>query len=145
MSDRPARSEKVGLVRSLSDRLLLTIAFFESAQEFPSGAALRSLISNAAAKGDLRQLRLIEREVDAMTSGLSIDQLDGLNAALLDRLGIDRSAELAEIRRQVRQLVERGALPSEKARQRAERHLEMLEASGDYAEEVEILRRLLSS
>lgn len=133
------------MIRALAERLLLTITFFESAQEFPSGTALRSIVTNAAATRNLRQMRLVEREVEGMTAGLSSDQLDGLNAALLDRLGIDRNGELAEIRRQVRQMAARGVLPSEKARQRAERYLAMLEASGEFAEEVELIRRLLSS
>ena len=48
------------------------------AQDFPGALQLQDMVNSAASRHDLRTLRLIAREVDAMTIALTTDQRDGL-------------------------------------------------------------------
>ena len=130
---------------ALRDRLLLTIQFIESVEDFPSGSQLRALVEGAAAKGDLRTLRLLAREVDQMTIALQSDQRDGLEAILRQKLGVDKDRERAELRREVARVIERGTVASEKERRRLEDYAELLEATGGDEAEIAAVRRLVRS
>jgi len=132
-------------LRALRDRLLLTLEFIENAQEFPSGAQFRVVVEAAAAKQDLRSLRLIARELEQMTVALQSDQRDGLEALLRQRLGVDKDEERAALRSEVAKVLERGVIASEKERRRLEDYAEMLEATGGDASELAAVRKLVKS
>jgi hypothetical protein len=138
LSDQDQRT-----LEALKDRVLLTIEFIESVQDFPSAAALRSVIETSAAKHDLRSLKLISRDIDAMTIALAPHERDGLEAILKQRLGVDKDAERAELARQVAVAIARGAVASEKERQRLEAYAEMLEATGGDPDELKAVRKLI--
>jgi hypothetical protein len=135
--------EDESTLQTLKERLLLTIRFIEDVQDFPSGAELRNIVESAAAKRDLRSLRLMSREVDAMTLSLAPHEGDGLEALLRQRLGVDRDAERAEWARHVAAAIKRGTVASEKERRRLEDYAEMLEATGGDPAEIDAVRRLL--
>src|SRR5687767_3654354 len=99
--------EDESTLQTLKERLLLTIRFIEDVQDFPSGAELRNIVEAAAAKRDLRSLRLMSREVDAMTLSLAPHERDGLEALLRQRLGVDKDAERAEWARHVAAAIKR--------------------------------------
>lgn len=133
------------MLHAIRDRLLVTIQFFEDAQGFPSGAQMRQLVTDAAQREDLKSLRLITREVDAMAVALAPHERDGLEAMLLARFGVDRDAERAAFRLYVASVIERGSIASEKERRRLEDYVEMLEATGGDPAEVAAVRRLMRS
>jgi hypothetical protein len=103
------------------------------------------IVEGAARKGDLRTLRLMGKEIDAMTVALQPHQRDGLEALLLARLGVDKDLEREELRQQVAAVVARGIIASERERRRLESYAEMLEATGGDPGEVRAVRRLISS
>ena len=133
------------MLHALSERMLLTIRFIEDAQEFPSGAPMRSIIESATAKRDLRTLRLISKEIDGMALGLAPHEREGLEAVLKQRLGVDKDAERVELSRQVSVAIKRGTVASEKERRRLEDYVETLEATSGDPAEIEAVRRLLRS
>jgi hypothetical protein len=141
-SRRPKGSPAVVQVR---DRLLLIIGFLESVQDFPAAEQFREIIQDAAGKGNLRGLRLLSRDVEAMAATLAPHERDGLEALLESRLGIDRDAERAQMRESVAHALRRGSVASEKERRRLEEYAEMLEATGGDAKELAEVRRLLMS
>jgi hypothetical protein len=49
MAKRRLKPEDQATLSALRERLLLTLAFFENAQEFPSGRRFRDLVESAAA------------------------------------------------------------------------------------------------
>jgi hypothetical protein len=132
-------------MHALRDRLLSTIRFFEDAEEFPSGEQMRQLVETAAAKEDLRGLRLMSREVDALSVALAPQQRDGLEAILRQRLGIDKEQERAALSEQIAAIIARGTVASEKERRRLEDYAEMLEATGGDRTEIDAVRRLMNS
>ena len=105
---------------------------------------MRAIVEDAATRQDLRTLRLIGREVDAMTIALAPHERDGLEAILRDRFGVDADAERAELKRRVAAVIARGTVASEKERRRLEDYAEMLEATGGDPAEIEAVRRLVS-
>jgi len=145
MTKKQLRPEDEIAMNALRDRLLLTIGFFEDAEEFPSGEQLRDLVKSAAAKGDLRALRLISREIDAMSIALAPHKRDGLEAILRQLFGIDKEKERAALGEQIAKIITRGTIASEKERRRLEDYAEMLEATGGDRAEIDAVRRLLNS
>lgn len=137
--------EAEGEVRSLQRRLTLTLQFMENAQDFPSGRHIRAIVDSAAKRNDLKTLGLVARDLDAMTSALSADQRDGLNALLSSRLGIDAEAERAAAIQGAVEAVRRGTIRSEKERQHLEQWAELLKSTGDDPATLSSLRRLLTS
>src|SRR5215208_5931542 len=93
--------EDPAAVMEVRDRLLLIIGFLESVQDFPSAHQFREIIDGAAAKGNLRGLRLLSRDIDAMADTLAPHERDGLEALLQSRFRIDREAGRAELRERV--------------------------------------------
>jgi hypothetical protein len=133
-------------VETLRARLIATIRFAESLHAFPSGEAFRATIEKAAAENNLRTLRLLGREIDAMASvALPPHQRDGLDAMLQHELGVDREAERAAWSERVAVALKRGRVASEMERRHLEDYAEMLEANGGDAAELEAVRRLLST
>jgi hypothetical protein len=145
MTKKQLRPEAEITLNALRDRLLLTIRFFEDAEEFPSGEQIRHLVKAAAAKGDLRALRLMSREIDAMSVALAPHKRDGLEAILRQRLGIDKEQERAVLGEQIAAIIARGTIASEKERRRLEDYAEMLEATGGDRTEIDAVRRLVNS
>lgn len=145
MSAKNLTPQQKQLLRDLSERMLLTIRFIRDVQEFPSAGQLQSIIESATARGDLRALKLMSRDVDMMTLGLAPHERDGLEAVLQKHAGVDTQAERAEWRRRVRLVLKRGSIVSEKERQHLEDYAERLEASGDDPEELRAVRRLLGN
>jgi hypothetical protein len=139
------KPEDQATLSALRERLLLTLAFFENAQEFPSGRRFRDLVESAAAAESLRDMRVLAREIDKMTIALAPHEREGLEALLQQRLGVDKDAERAELRRQVTTALERGAVASEKERRRLEEYVEMLEATGGDPAEIAAVTELLRS
>ena len=129
----------------LRDRLLLTIRFIENAQDFPSGQQLREIVEVSAAKGDLRTLRLIAREIDDMMIALAPHERDGLEALLLSRFGIDKDSEREELGRWAASILERGTIRSEKERRRLEDYVEQLTATGGDPAQIQAVTSLLQS
>ena len=145
MTMKPLKPQHQALLRQLRDRSELTLRFIESAQAFPSGEGFRTAVENAAAKGDLRTMRLLAREIDGITLALPPHQREGLEAILRDRFGVDKDAERAELKARVALIVARGTIASEKERQHLEDYLEMLDATGGDPGEVETVLNLLGS
>jgi len=131
------------MLRALRDRTLLVIEFIERIQDFPTGAALRGVVQSATAKHDLRSMKLIARDIDAMTVALAPHERDGLEAILMERLGVDKEAERAGLARQVAAAISRGSVASEKERRRLEEYAEMLNATGGDPAELDAVRRLI--
>ena len=78
-----------------------------------------------------------------MTIALAPQERDGLVALLLSRLGVNKEAERADLRRQVAKVLTRGSVASEKERRRLEEYAEMLEVTGGDPAEVESVRQLI--
>lgn len=145
MTNKKLSLDEEAAMHSLHDRLVLTIRYFEDAQAFPSGAQMRALVEDAAARSDVRTLSLIGREVDKMTIALAPHERDGLEAILREQIGVDKDAERAELKRQIAAVIARGSVASEKERRRLEDYAEMLEATGGDREEIEAVRRLANT
>jgi hypothetical protein len=137
-------SEDQQLLEQLRGRVLLTLDFIERREEFPDVDVLRQLIADAVGRNDLRTMRLIARDIDKATIGLTPDERDGLEALLRDRLGVDPDAERSQTRREVEAAIVRGTVGSEKERRRLEDYAEMLEATGGDPAEIEAVRRLVN-
>ncbi len=129
----------------LRTRLITSIAFLEGAQDFPGGKELKRIVEDLAARGDVRALRLVQKEVDAMALTLAPYQREGLEALLKSRTGADKEAERLEQRKRAEIAVRRGRIASEKERRHLEDYLEMLDAIGADPSEGEDVRRLLES
>lgn len=142
---KKANPEAELALEKLAQRLLITLRFFEGVQDFRGGATLRGMIETAAAKRDMRSLRLMAREIDAMATALFPEQREGLEAILEQRVGVDKDAERAELQKRVAAVLERGSIASEKERRRLEDYAEMLEATGGNPAEIRAVRRLLES
>jgi hypothetical protein len=143
MAKRKLKPEEEAELKTLADRLLLTISFIENVQDFPSAPAERELIETARQRGDLRSLRLMLPDTQEMVSTLEPHEREGLEAMLQERLGVDSDTEREIARRQVSQAIKRGTIASEKERRRLERYLEALQASRGDAHEISALKRLL--
>jgi len=127
-------------VSLLANRLRSTIQFVETAQDFPAGPTIRNLVGAAEAKNDLRTLRLICRDVDAMLIALAPSQRAELDTILRQQLGVDRDAEKATFDRQIAAILDRGSIASERERRRLEDYLAMLQVSGG---DQELTKRVL--
>jgi hypothetical protein len=144
MSKAHGRASTTELISALRLRLLTTIEFMESRNDFPSGAAFRGAVEKAAAEADVRTLRILSREIDAVaTLAIPPAERDGLDAVLKNRLGIDRQAERAAWGSRVAAALKRGSISSEVERRHLEDYAEMLEAEGDI-EKLNEVRQLLS-
>lgn len=130
--------------RVLSNRLLAMIEFMEQAQNFPSGPTIRKLVEDAAARYDVRALRLICKEVDAMCIALTPPQRKDLDS-LLEQFGVDRSAERTNTDREMAAILKRGTIASERERRRVEDYLALLETTDADEHILERVRRLLST
>ncbi len=139
------KPEDEAAVNLLQQRLVLTIQYIEDVQDFPSGKDMQDLVVSAAARGDLRTLRLVAKEVDAMTVALAPHEREELEALLLSRLGVDKHLERAEMRRKIAEVLQRGTIASEKERRRLEDYVEMLEATRGDPTEIEAVQQLLRS
>jgi hypothetical protein len=145
MTKNSERTPNAATLEALRARLIATIQFIESLHEFPSGEAFRAAIEKAAAENNLRTLRLLGREIDAMaTVALPPHERDGLDAMLQYRLGVDREAERGAWSERVAAAIKRGTVASEAERRHLEDYAEQLEASGGNPAELEAVRRLLS-
>jgi hypothetical protein len=142
MSKQP-NEEMETKVRALRDRLNLVIRFFEETHDFPSGPQVRAIVETAAGKLDLRTLRLVNRDIDAMTIALGPRERVTLDALLRDRLGVPLDPESLEIKREAAAAVARGSVASEKQRRRLEDYVEMLAATGGDADEIRSVRRVI--
>ena len=130
-------------VAQLRDRLILTVRFIEKRQEFPSAPHLRAIVDAAAAKGDLRALRLIVKEVDAMALSLDPAERERLELLLESQLGVNRDVERARLRAKVTDALQRGTISSEKERRRLEEYADMLEITNGDPAEIAAVRRLV--
>lgn len=128
---------------ALRNRILLTLEFVENAQGFRYGQGVREATESAFQKRSLRAMRVIAREIDAMTLGLAPDQRDGLEALLRQRLGVDKDAERLELKEGIAEVLRRGTIASEKERRRLEDYADRLEATGGDPAEAAAVRRLL--
>lgn len=128
---------------ALTKRLLTIVQFIEDTQESVFAPQLRKVVESLAARGELRRMRIIARDIDAMTVALAPHQREGLEAILQHRLGIDKEAERAEMSRLAAVAIKRGRVAGEKERRRLERYVEMLEAIGGDRTELEAVEDLL--
>jgi hypothetical protein len=145
MAKKKLSSEDEARIALLRERMILTIRFIENAEDFPSGPGIRQIVQNAAQKGDLRTLRLMEKEVDAMTLALPFQEREGLEALLREKLGIDAEEERMEMHRRITEVLKRGTIASEKERRRLEDYAAMLEATDGSYEQIEAVRQLLKN
>ena len=127
----------------LTERMLVTVAFVERVQDFPSGRETRELVEQARAKGDLRTARLMNREVTDLLTALAPHERTQLEAILRDRLGVNAEAERLEMQQNIARVLARGSVASEKERRRLEDYIELVEATGGDAAEVAAVRELL--
>lgn len=139
------KPEDEAAVNLLRQRLVLTIQYIEDVQDFPSGKDMQGLVVSAAGRGDLRTLRLVAKEIDAMTVTLAPHEREELEELLLSRLGVDKHLERAEMRRKVAEVLQRGTIATEKERRRLEDYVEMLEATRGDPTEIEAVQQLLRS
>ena len=135
-------NEQQAELRRLEARLLLTIGFFQDAEDFPSGDQMRAVVEHAALRKDVRALRLISRDLDAMALALPSFQREGLEALLEARLGVDRDTERQIEDEQVEAILARGSIASEKERRRLELYIDRVDVVGD-AKHVEAVQELL--
>lgn len=142
MTPVPNRKEEA---RELGERLLLTLEFIEHAQEFPSGAQFRSIVESEMARGRLRALKLIARDVDEMVLTLAPNEREGLEAILRARTGFDAEATWQAERAAVEQVLRTGRVRSEKERLRLERFVEALVVRGGESETIAAVRTLLTN
>lgn len=145
MGKKKLTPEEEAALSALRERLVLTVQFIQDRQEFPSGAELREIIESAAKKHDLRTLKLLAREIDAMAISLAPHEREGLEAVLLSRFGVDKEGERAVLQDKVIAVLRRGTIAGEKERRRLEEYADMLEVTGGDPAELATVRRLLSS
>jgi hypothetical protein len=145
MAKRRLTPEEETRVEAIRARVQATVGFIETVQDFPAAGTIREVAENAGRRGDLRSLRLLEREVDAMAIALSPDEREKLDALLLDRLGVDKDAERRKNRQNVAAILARGTIGSERERRRLEEYADLLEATGGDTSEILAVRRLLST
>ena len=143
MARKKHTPEEDAVVRALHGRLIMTICFIEGVQEFPSGPQMREIVESAAGRGDVRTLRVLVKEVDALTITLAPHERDGLDALLQTRLGASREAERAEMEQGVAAVLRRGSIASEKERQRLEQYADVLEVSNGDPSEIATVRQFL--
>lgn len=144
MGETPGAQKRTD-VESLRSRMLAIVAFIEEVQEFAAGRDLRQLIEAEAAKGHLRELRLLSREVDAMANTLEPAEQDALHAMLQRQLGIDRAPERAARARWADTIVARGSVRSARERMRLEHYLEELTATGGDPRRLQAIASVLRS
>jgi hypothetical protein len=132
-------------VQAVKARLELVIDFVAETNDFPSASQIRAIVAAAAARRDLRTLRLVRRDIDAMTIALAPEQREALSGLLRERLGIDVESERLELKRAAETAIARGRVASEKERRRLEDYAEMLEATGGDPTEIESILRLVNS
>jgi len=143
MAKKILSPEQESELHRLHERLVLTITFFQKAEDFPSGDPMRVVIEQAVQRKDVRSLRVISRELDAMALALPSYQRDGLEAKLNVKLGVDRDAERTMEDEQVKRILARGRIASEKERRRLEEYVERTDVAGD-ASQAGAVRNLLS-
>jgi hypothetical protein len=131
--------------RELGERLLMTLKFIEQAQDFPSGAQFRSIVESEMARGRLRALKLIARDVDEMVLTLAPNEREGLEAILSARTGFEAEATWQAERTAVEHVLRTGRVRSEKERLRLERFVEALVVRGGDPETVAAVRTLLAN
>jgi hypothetical protein len=150
MAKRKLTGEQESQLRALFDRIMLTIDFADRVGGFGDGRLpladmLRQKARQSFEASNLRDIRLIAREIDQACIALSPYQREGLEALLGSRLGVDKDAERADMRAKVAAAIKRGKVASEKQRRRLEDYAEMLEATGGDPEEIAAVRRLVST
>lgn len=128
---------------ALTERLLTIVQFIEDTRESVFIPQVRKIVESLAAKGELRRMRIVARDIDAMTLALAPHEREGLEAILQHRLGIDKEAERTELSRLAAVAIKRGQVASEKERRRLERYVEMLQAIGGNRAELEAVENLL--
>lgn len=138
MAKRRPSAEEVLETSVLADRLILTLQFIEGVEAFPIGTQIRTIVEDAALRGDTRTLRLVARDVSEATHALSTQHQSDLARMLREILGVDLQEGQEEVRRSVKAALARGRIQSERERQRLERYVEWLEQSG--GDPVEIAR-----
>lgn len=138
-------SERQAELDKLRDRILITLDFIATREDFPTVGDFKALAEGAHARGDLRSLQLVARDLDKATIGLTSHDRDGLEAILQGKLGIDKDAERAALKREVAKAIQRGTVASEKERRRLQDYAEMLEATGADQGEIDAVRRLVDS
>ncbi|HEY2854905.1 MAG TPA: hypothetical protein VGJ18_18755 [Gemmatimonadaceae bacterium] len=143
MMKKPLSAGEVEAVNNLRERLIAMLGFFENAQEFRSAPRFRALVEETAARGSLRAMRLLAREIDDMANALHPHEREGLEAMLRSRFAIDKETERAELRRRVALVLKRGTIASETERRHLEDYAEMLESIGEDQSELRAVRSLL--
>lgn len=143
MPKRKLTPEDEARAEFLRARMILTLRFMENLEDIRLASQVRDIVEDAARKGDLRTLRMLEREIDASTIALPTHEREGLEAFLQAQLGIDKEEERANMRRKVAKILSRGTIASEKERRRLEDYAEMLEATGGDVSEISEVRQLL--
>jgi hypothetical protein len=145
MTREPLKPQREIVVKTLRERSEVILSFIETAHDFPSGERFRSGVQDAAAKGDLRTLRLLAREIDKIILSLPPHEREGLEAILRDRFGVDADAERERLKARIAVIIERGTIASEKERSHLEEYVEMLEATEGDPNELDAVLRLLGS
>lgn len=136
--------EKAAEVPRLHHRIITTLRFIEEAGPFRYGDRFREVTERAVARNDLRGLRQVVREVEALTIALPKDKRAALSAALTEVVGDEREAERVRQLELVEMALARGTVASEKERKRLELYLDELEADNEDPNKIAALRALLS-
>ena len=130
MASRKLTSEEAAALQELRSRLLLTLEYMESVEDFPMGQRFRTIVESSAEECDLRALRLMKRDIDGMKLALLPQQREELETLLRERLGVDQALERLEEREAITRILKRGTVRSEKERRRVQEYVECLEATG---------------
>ncbi|HWZ60795.1 MAG TPA: hypothetical protein VNW46_17555 [Gemmatimonadaceae bacterium] len=138
-------ADQQALLEVLRDRARLIVDFVLSVEEAPSIQMLRPIVEDCATAGNLHGMKMLVRDLDEMSLALAPHHREGLEALLAARLGVDKDAERLAWRERVHHALRRGTVASEKERQRLERYVEMLEATGGDPAEIAAVTRLLAA
>jgi hypothetical protein len=129
----------------LGNRLLAILAFIEGVQDFPIGSQFRALVHELVTAANVRGLKIMARDVDAMAITLTPDERMELSAVLAASLNVDLDAEWMSQEVEMMRIVAKGRISSEKERQRLERFEEALEFRAAPASQLAAVRAVLKS
>lgn len=141
---KPISEGRGSSIKALRERALAILNFIESADSLGSfDLDFRAIVEQSASSGNVRRLRLLMREIEGLALALPLHKQDGLDALLHQALGVDRDAEREEALAQVRTILKRGVISSEKQRKHLEDFLDGLQPGEEVSPEAIAVAALL--
>ena len=132
------------LLTAMRKRVFLTLDFMDNINFLEDASPLlRETTETTFQSGNLRGMRFIVRDIDALVAGMTTDQREGLEALLQSRISVSRTDELAELKKRAANAIMRGHVASEKERQHLEDYAELLRNGSDDTTELSVLEDFL--